>query len=80
MEEINKLESIFSEISEEYWKAREVYGAFSSSHELYAVLLEEVDEFWDSVKSNNPDPKELMQVAATAIAGIIWLSHNKDKK
>jgi hypothetical protein len=46
---------------------------FNSTHELYAVLLEEVDEFWDSVKTDDPDPGELLQIAAVAIAGIMQI-------
>lgn len=44
-----------------------------SLHEGYAVLLEEVDEFWDHVKlkASERDPKkvleELVQVAAMAM-------------
>ena len=37
-------------------------------HESYAVILEELDEFWDEVRSQNHYPgkmlKELVQVAA----------------
>lgn len=37
-------------------------------HESYAVILEELDEFWDEVRGQNHDPdrmlKELIQVAA----------------
>ncbi len=39
-------------------------------HEGYAVLLEEVDEFWDEVKAQKPDKAkvlaELVQIAAMA--------------
>lgn len=43
-------------------------GPFMSSHEGYAILLEEVDELWDDVKRNNPAGavKEAVQVAAMA--------------
>lgn len=40
-------------------------------HEGYAVLLEEVDEFWELVRSQKPDPStvlhELVQIAAMAM-------------
>ena len=43
-------------------------GTQHSLHEGYAVILEEVDEFWDIVKSQRPDPvdaiEELVQIAA----------------
>lgn len=53
-------------------------GAQHSAHEGYAVLLEEVDEFWDFVKSQTPKTErgvrekrramleELVQIAAMA--------------
>jgi hypothetical protein len=34
------------------------------------VLQEEVDEFWDSVKADDPDPYELIQVTAVALRAI----------
>jgi hypothetical protein len=51
----------------------------SGPHEAYAVLLEEVDEYWDEVKAFNPRkgndtrPKqraELIQIAAMALRAI----------
>lgn len=41
-----------------------------SRHEMYAILLEEVDELWDAVKANEPDARvyaELVQVAAMCL-------------
>lgn len=46
------------------------HGSFHSAHELASVLREEYEEFWDSVKADNPDPEELLQVAAIALRGI----------
>ena len=44
------------------------HGPMHSHHEAYAVLLEELDEVWDEVKRQQPDPQriiaELVQVAA----------------
>jgi TfoX/Sxy family transcriptional regulator of competence genes len=37
-------------IEQEKNDAEAKYGHFNSTHEVYAVLLEEVDEFWDLVK------------------------------
>jgi len=31
-------------------KAKEKYGPFNSTHEIYGVLAEELDEFFDEVK------------------------------
>lgn len=45
-------------------------GTQNSLHEGYGVILEEVDEFWDLVKSQNPNCadllSELVQIAAMA--------------
>lgn len=49
------------------------WPAMNSAHEGYAVLLEEVDELWDHVKTRQPDrdlnkmTKEAVQVAAMAV-------------
>lgn len=48
-----------------------LHGNYNSTHEAYAVLLEEVDEFWDEVKKRHKDypamKKEAIQIAAIAI-------------
>lgn len=50
--------------------ASEKFGPFSSAHEGYAVIKEELDELWDKIK-NNESPEELAkeakQVAAMGI-------------
>ena len=54
-------------------KAEKKYGPFHNSHEHYAVLREEVDEWWDAVKGNMADccQYELLQVAAVALRYIL---------
>ena len=51
----------------------EHYGRYHTAHEQYAVLQEEVDEWWDSIKGNMADccQYELLQVAAVALRYII---------
>jgi len=49
-------------------------GNFSSAHELYAVLLEEIEEFQDSCEEVDPDPAELMDVLSAAYLGLRWIS------
>ncbi len=48
--------------------ARARHGAQHSAHESYAVIQEEVDEFWDLVKTKKPNREsmlmELVQIAA----------------
>jgi hypothetical protein len=53
--------------------ARDKYGPFQSGHEIYAVALEELDEFWDDVRADRPSAHELLQVAAVAVRGAIEL-------
>ena len=51
-------------------RARRKHGKMNSLHEGYAVLLEEVDEFWEHVKHDNQDKaeilSELVQIGAMA--------------
>jgi predicted oxidoreductase (fatty acid repression mutant protein) len=51
------IESIAKEVVEELERAEKKFAGFNSSHEGYAVLLEEVDELWDVVKLN---PKKIV--------------------
>lgn len=50
-------------------RAREQFADFTSPHEGYAVLREELDELWDEVKANNIERAraEAIQVAAMAL-------------
>ena len=65
--------NVDSFIREEQDRGLEKYGRYASFHEAYAVILEELDEFWDSIKARNPDPKELLQVCATARRALLEL-------
>ncbi len=51
-------------------RGQEKHGKLQSAHEVYAVLLNELEEFWDSIKEHDPDPYELLQIAAVAYRGI----------
>lgn len=61
------------EAFEEALNTSRKWPAMNSAHEAYAVLLEEVDELWDHVKTNqskrnlNDMRKEAIQVAAMAL-------------
>ncbi len=59
----------------EWLRARDElhFKPFSSAHEAYAVIKEELDEFWESVKANRPDKKELIQIGAMALAALVEL-------
>jgi hypothetical protein len=52
---------------------RDKFGAYHNAHEHYAVLQEEVEEWWDAVKGNYADCAmyELVQVAAVAMRYIL---------
>ena len=54
----------------EIYRAEKAHRTYASWHEAYAILQEEVDEFFDSVKADDPDPMELVQVAAVALRAI----------
>jgi len=54
-------------------------GNFSSAHELYAVLLEEIEEFQDSCEEGDPDPAELMDTISAAYLGALWLSKDNSE-
>jgi hypothetical protein len=59
-------------VEEEVRQARALHDPINSAHEGYAVILEELDEFWDECrrKRGDRDPDamllELVQVAAMA--------------
>lgn len=63
----------FSEmVQEELESARAHHKPINSSHEGYAVILEEVDEFWEEVRKKRSERSvdrmlsELVQVGAMA--------------
>ncbi len=62
-------------IQKEYYIATTKFGAFASTHEGYAVILEELDELWDCIKTKGTTLDELreeaVQVAAMAIRFMI---------
>jgi glutamyl-tRNA reductase len=68
---------LLSEIHEELASAQEMHEPMNSLHEAYAVILEEVEEFWEQVrmKSGCRDlqqvKRELIQIAAMACRTIL---------
>ena len=67
-------------VSDEAQRAQGIYGSFTSAHEGYAVLLEEVDELWQHVKVKRGQRlthamrAEAIQIAAMAVRFIIDLT------
>ena len=68
-----QIDEVLEKIKKEYIKARTKHPPLHSSHEGYAVLLEELEEWWESVKCDKPDDQELIQVAAMALSAILEL-------
>ena len=73
-------------IKEEQQDAVNKYGHYNSTHEAYAVLQEEVEEFWELVRQSKQDGKlkskminELTQIAAVAKRTISELEKNQIK-
>lgn len=70
---MNPLRETFLKVIAELESAQANWPAFVNAHEGYAVLLEEVDELWAHVKTNQKRrdvvamKKEAIQVAAMAI-------------
>jgi NTP pyrophosphatase (non-canonical NTP hydrolase) len=62
------LDEAMDSIRAEVERATAKFPAFNSSHEGFAVLMEEVDELWDDVKANDSDhaADEAVQVGAMA--------------
>lgn len=82
---INQVKNILLEVEDECDRAMGLrisgqHAAMNGPHEAYAVLLEEMDEYWDEVKKYNPNKpgrdtrprqrEELIQIAAMAIRAI----------
>ncbi len=65
--------AICSDIVDEVLSSKDKHKPFNSSHEGYAVLLEELDEVWEEIKKSkhytlsNEAKQELIQVAAVAM-------------
>lgn len=63
--------AVFMDVADELAGARQSFPVFNGAHEGYAVILEELDELWDEVKSkgrtNARMYEEARQVAAMAI-------------
>ena len=64
---------LYEDIADEVLEAMHKHGEYHSLHEGYAVLAEEVDELWDSVRAKweKRDPaairREAVQIAAVAV-------------
>lgn len=64
-------------IKEVEYGAHKFWG-FNSTHEFYAVLQEEVDELWDTIKKDRMDLTELVQVIAVAFRALHEFSKKQE--
>jgi hypothetical protein len=75
------LEKVAIELS----RAQAKFPPFNSAHEGYAIILEELDELWTEVCSNQETPgrddrlrKEAIQVAAMALRFLVDMPNFKN--
>lgn len=68
------VQRILNEVHVEVHKAQKKHKPMNSPHEAYAVILEELDEYWDEVKADRGKQKsardELIQIAAMAVRAL----------
>ena len=68
----NAVSQFLHDMTLELEKAETLHDAYNSYHEAYAVILEELDEFWEIVRMKTGDRNhrdaycELVQIAVTA--------------
>lgn len=73
LEDTNNIRMAAHDAMLEAFKGRKNWKAANSAHEAYAVMLEEVNELWEHVKTKQPNRdleamrKEAVQVAAMAL-------------
>lgn len=76
------VEGFVNDMENEAARARRKHQPFNSTHEAYAVILEELDEFWQEVKRREPDPDamyaELVQIAAMAMCAALEVASPAD--
>jgi hypothetical protein len=75
------IDSFFADVEVELRRGRAANGGgLNSLHEAYAVMLEEVDEFWEQVKTKPANRnygaiyRELVQIAAVALSAACEIS------
>lgn len=66
-------DAVLNKVLHAYECARQKHSPMQSAHEGYAVILEELDEVWDEIKTDRFEAAkaEMLQVAAMAIAFIV---------
>jgi hypothetical protein len=82
----DRIEDLCDLVGVELRRAVGLHKGMNSQHEAYAVILEELEEFWEQVKINpkklSPEAqndrlvemrKELLQIAAMCVRAVIDL-------
>lgn len=64
-----KLAQALADVKEEVLRSTNKHRLFASTHEAYAVMLEELEELWTEIKANQFDnaKREATQLAAMAV-------------
>lgn len=74
---MNSMWNLLKELEDETSRARAKHPNIHTPHEAYAVILEELDEYWDHVKADTAlsykARAELIQIAAMALRAIMDL-------
>ena len=68
------IEEAMVDIENEFHIATKRFGDFNSTHEGYAVILEELDELWEKIKQNKNKVQlasEAKQVGAMALRFLV---------
>lgn len=77
-------DEVLFDVNAELERATRKFGPMASPHEGYAVILEELEEFWQAVKTKGYTREqardELLQVAAMAVRCIVDCYHDLPEK
>lgn len=75
-----RVQHTFSDVAEEYFRARRKHAPMHSAHEGFAVIKEELDELWDEIKKRDPSKAamriEAIQLAAMAVSFVLEVCDN----
>lgn len=81
---MDTVDAVLASVRCEIDRARRKHKPFNSLHETYAVILEEMEEFWDEVRrtqngSTMPHDarNELIQIAAMAVSAVVDIPANE---
>lgn len=85
-EEAYIMQQFLDDVCDEYERAAGMYAPLHSAHEAYAVILEELDEFWEHVRQQDARRchramrHELVQIAAMCLRTVLDLGYGMEQK